>query len=158
MPVIRHSVAPVTIEGRVRARLAGSARDATAVAWGEHDNALILHLGSVKLRIRSGWLLCNVDANKPGDAKSTLQLLYFLGRDGQGDDTAAASTINATGTGVQIADAWGVQLQRVMWDGVLDAFEGVLGQVGRQHAGRKLELVGFCGSENGLDVDVEVQN
>lgn len=159
MTVIRHSVAPTTIEALVRVRLAGGARTApAAITWGERDEALILYLTSVKLRIRNGWLLCNVDASPPGGVRTTLQLLYFLGRAAQGDDTAAASTIHAPGTGTALADAWGLQLQRVVWDGVLDALEGVLATVAHQNAGKQLELIGYSGSDNGLDVDVEVRN
>jgi hypothetical protein len=46
----------------------------------------------------------------------------------------------------------------VVWDGVLDAIEGVVGQVGREHPGRALALVGFTGADNGLHVDVEIKN
>jgi hypothetical protein len=141
----------------VRSRLAGSdARAAAPVAWGERSDALVINVPSVKVRIKDGWLLCAFDVNRPGEAKASLQLVYFLGRDGQGDDTSAASTVSAGGPGVAIADAWGTQLQRVVWDGVLDALEGVLGQVGREHPARPLDLIGFCGIDDGLAVDVDV--
>ena len=50
-----------------------------------------------KLRLRAGWLLCNVDASVPGGAKGTLQLVYFLGRDGQ--PIAEADTKTRGGVG-----------------------------------------------------------
>jgi hypothetical protein len=138
-------------------RLAGAEARANApVAWSDHDEVLIVHVPSVKLRFRSGWLLCALDVNRPGAAKASLQIVYFLGRDGQGDDTVASSTINATGTGAAIAEGWGVQLQRVVWDGVLDALEGVLGQVGVKYPGKPLELIGFSGADDRLDVDIKV--
>lgn len=155
MAVLRYSVASTTVAARVRSRLAGSdTRAAAPVAWGERDDALIIHVPSLKLRIRNGWLLCALDVNRPGNAKLSLQLLYFVGRDGQGDDTAASSTL--TGGGAAIVDAWGTQLQRVVWDGVLDVVESVVGQVGREHPGRPLDLVGFSGNADQLAVDVDV--
>jgi hypothetical protein len=159
MVVLRHSVAAEVIEERVRARLDGpDPQRVPAVAWAEGTDAIVIHLPSVKLRIRKGWLLCNVEANAPGGPRALLQMVYFLGRDGQSDDTVAASTIHAAGaTSSALADQWGVQLQRVIWDGVLDALEGVLAQLGRQHPGKALDLIGFSGSNDSLDVDVEVK-
>jgi len=154
--VLRHSVPAQGIEERVRTRLSGGVPRGPVVAWGEGGDALILNLPSVKLRLRSGWLLCNVDASAPGGARGTLQLMYFLGRDGQGDDTVAASTIHTVGPASALAAEWGVQLQRVVWDGVLDAIEGVVGQVGSQNPGKDLDLVGFSGADGVLQVDVRV--
>lgn len=146
MPVIRHSVAPATLEARVRARLAA-----------DGDEALMLDAESLEVRIRDGWLTCDVDARASGGARSTLQVLYFLGRDGDPDDAAASSTVYAVGAGAALAARWGRLLQRAIWHGVLDALEAVLALVGRLNPGRTLGLVGFTGSASGLDVDVEVE-
>lgn len=157
MALIRHSVASATLEARVRARLSGPARAAAVVAWGERDEALILHLTSLAVRVRSGWVMCNLDVTSPGTPRTTLQIFYFVGRDGDGDGTAASAAVHAPGAGAAIADQWGLQLQRTIWDGVLDALEAVVALVGRLNPGRALDLVGFTGSDGGLDVDVEVK-
>jgi hypothetical protein len=159
MPLNRFSVVSAEVEQRIKVRLLGGAPAAQAtVAWGDYRGSVELHVSTLKVVVKDGWLLCNLDANLPGDAKpSTLQFLYFLGRESDGDGLSAASTINAPGApATALATAWGAVIQRVIWDGVLDVIEGVVNYAGKQSPNRALTLLGFLSTEGQLQVEVQV--
>jgi hypothetical protein len=90
--VDRFSVAVDQLEARVRLRLAGDATaDHATVAWGDVRDTIVLVLSSLKVRLTEGWMICNVDAGPPGARPSTLQIVYFLGGEGDLAGIAAAS-------------------------------------------------------------------
>lgn len=155
MPLNRYSVVATEVEQRIRTRLLSGSAQST-VAWGDYRGAIELHVATLKVAIKDGWLLCNVDANAPNAAPSTLQFLFYLGRDQDADGTTAAGTINAPGAAAGLAQEWGSIVQRVIWDGVLDVIEGVVNYAGKQSPNRALTLLGFQSSEGQLHVEVHI--
>ncbi len=78
-----------------------------------------------------------------------MQFVFFLGKAGDGDGPQAGATINApTPGGAQVAACWGADLQRVLWDAVLDAVEVCIHRAGTQLPNQKMTLQGFyCTNE-----------
>ena len=145
------------VEKRLRLRLVGDTSPGKpAVAWADARGTIVLHLSTLNVVLKDGWLQCSFDAN-PADEPhpATLQFLYHLGRDSDSDGLTAASTINAPGA-PELAAAWGDVLQRVIWDGVLDVIEGVVNVAAHQNTNRALTLLGFLVSEGTLHVDVQI--
>ena len=86
---------------------------------------------------------------------STLELVYFLGAAQDGDGTGAAVRINAaTREAAMLAEVWGDDLQRVVWDAVLDAIQVALQRARREHPNEPLTLRGFLATPEGLQVNV----
>ncbi len=112
-----------------------------------------------RLQVRSvaGWLLCDLPARTDETGLCTLQFVYFLGRHGDGDGLRAAATINAPTLGAaQVADRFGSDLQRVLWDAVLDAVEASVREAREQHAPEAIALCGFRCDATHIHVDVVV--
>lgn len=96
---------------RVRLRLGGGKvqRD-PRVVWEDQGEALLLRLDTLSMSLKTGWLLCQITA-EAGEGAQLLQLVYFLGKDGDADGSAAAATIHVTSpAAAAIADRWGVDL------------------------------------------------
>ena len=157
MTLNRFSVIAGEVEARIRVRLLGGAPAAqSAVAWGDGRGNVQLHIASLKVVIKDGWLLCNLDANMPSDLKPlTLQFVFFLGRESDGDGVCAASAINAPDA-AELCVAWGGVIQQVIWDGVLDVIEGVINHVGAQNPNHALTLLGYFSTEGQIHVEVQV--
>jgi hypothetical protein len=148
------SIAIEELRERIHHRLSGGRVDDSALVWREGDDDLLLNLASLRSVCKPGWLLVELELEAGDSGRERLQLVYFLGRDGQGDGQKAATTIR-TGSeaGLRIADRWGAALQRVVWDAVLDLVEGAVAWAARE-LGQTPELLGFTCSEAGLSVDV----
>ena len=144
---------------RVRLRLGGGKvqRD-PRVVWEDQGEALLLRLDTLSMSLKTGWLLCQITA-EAGEGTQLLQLVYFLGKDGDADGSAAAATIHVTSpAAAAIADRWGADLQRVVWDGVLDVIEGAVTHASNQRRGQPVALEGFTCSERALLVDIAEGN
>jgi hypothetical protein len=131
---------------RLRERLRGNAvATATKVTWQRPDGQrLLIELASVKVRLLDGWLLCELAAQTDQTGRAILQFVFFVGRPKEADDIKASSTINAaTPAATQIAAVWGQDLQRVIWDVVLDVLEACVWQVSQQQAGKAITIQGF---------------
>lgn len=157
MVAFKVSVHTTDLVPRVRDRLRSTAPgSALRVTWQRQDGQrLVINLNSLKIRIVDGWLLCGLDAQTDQTGVQTLQFVFFLGRPNEADGGRAAGTVNAATAGAaQIAAVWGADLQRVIWDCVLDALEASLWQAGTQQSGQKLTLQGFHCTDNYLQVEV----
>jgi hypothetical protein len=84
-----------------------------------------------------------------------LQFVFFLGKKREGDGTQAGATINATtAQAAQLAEQWGAQVQRVLWDAVLDAIEAAVHRAGERKPKTELTLRGFHCTNEALNVEV----
>jgi hypothetical protein len=157
MSINRFTVMTEELAQRVRLRVAGDAAPgAAAVAWGDHRGTIVLHLSGLKLRATDGWLICNLDANTPGQPISTLQFLFRTAREDEANPLIIAGAIRSDEPVASLADEWGAVLQHIIWDGVLDIMEGVVNHAGKQSPGRALTLLGFLASEGAVQVEVQV--
>ena len=129
---------------RMRDRLGGSAARGPTIVWQQPGGQrLLVYINSLEARPVDGWLLCNLDAATDQTKRQRLQFVYFLGRRGEGDRQQAAATINApTVQAAQLAATWGSELQRVLWDAVLDAVEACVHRASVQHDGKPITLQG----------------
>jgi len=152
---------PVTaLADRMRARLGGvDAPPASVVVWQRDDGqAVSLATDSLKVRAVDGWLLAELSASTDQTGSGKLQLVFRLGRRGEGDGPIAAATINVTGpTTAALADRWGPDLQRVLWDGVLDAIEASVQHAEESRPGAGLVVNGFHCRQGAVAVDVVVE-
>ena len=150
------SISAADLEARMRQRLTGAAPDnSTQVVWRDDEQRVLLHLNSLKLRIIDGWLLCNLNLQTDPTGPQRLQFIYFLGAPGEGDGLQAAAQINAaTLPAAQLADKWGRDLQRVLWDAVLDGIEVSIRDVTENEPGQPVVLHGFTTSAGYLHVRV----
>lgn len=156
MALNRFTVKTDQLEQRIRRRLGGTAgATQPTVAWADTRETLVVNASSLKVRVTDGWLLCNLDVHPLEAPVATLQFLYFLGRESDGEALSAAGTIHSRATDASVAGAWGDVLRRVIWDGVLDVMEGVVNYAGRQAPGRALTLLGFHCTEGQLHVEVQ---
>jgi len=145
------------LAARMRARLRSSAPStAMKVTWQRPDGQrLVIDLASLKVRFTDGWLLCSLDLQTDQTGTQNLQFVFFLGRPQEADGQRAAGTINAPGSGAtRLAAVWGADLQRVLWDVVLDFLEAALWQAGNQQPGQKLTLQGFHCTEGNIHAEV----
>ena len=94
-----------------------------------------MHLDSFKFRFADGWLVCNIDLQNDQSGRQTLQFVYFLGDAVEAEGLQSAGTINVPALqGARLADQWGADVQRVLWDAVLDAVEASIRHAGTQRA------------------------
>lgn len=141
---------------RLRERLGGAQPVRGAwVVWEKEQRRVLLNLASVKSRFADGWLVCELDLKNDQVGRETLQFVFFLGTEREARGTQAAATINAaTPDAAQLADQWGADLQRVLWDAVLDAIEAAVAKADRRRPGEKLTLRGFHCTSDALHVEV----
>src|SRR5262245_14447954 len=118
---------PTALLGRrMMERLRGSA-PSFQVVWQDHGRRLLVHADSLGARSVDGWLLVNLDVEADQTKRCTLQFVFYLGKKGESDNLHAACAINApTPQAAYLADAWGRDLQRVLWDAVLDGVEACM--------------------------------
>lgn len=156
MSALAVSIATAELNRRVRARLAGRAVGAAAVVWQQDGDRLLLLLDRVELRTVDGWLVCNVGVQSDETGPQTLQFVFYLGVRGEGDGPRAGATINAPEPqAARIADNWGSEIQRVIWDAVLDAIEAAVAHAAAQRPGQRLALGGFHCDATRIHIDVQ---
>lgn len=138
----------------MRHRIAGSATT-PRVVWQDGAQRVLVHADSLKVKALNGWLLCHLELETDVTKRQRLQILFFVGREAEGDGVSAAATINAPTTGsAQIADKWGKDLQRVLWDAVLDGIEASVQHMREQNKGPDVRLHGFTCNNDELHVRV----
>ena len=149
------TISGAELESRIRQRLSGVDSDARHVVWQSGANTVLIRSDRVRTRLLDGWLLVSIELDTEQTGRRPLELVYRLGTKESGRGTAAAVKINAaTAEATALAEIWGADLQRVVWDAVLDGIEAVLGAVRRKHPRDPLVLSGFHAGRTGLTVDV----
>jgi hypothetical protein len=148
-------MAPIEEIGRrMREQLRGGTnRD--QVVWQKDRQRLLIHAGSLAVRGLDGWLLANLEVESDETRRQLLQFVFYVGRGGQNDGTQAACGINAaTEPAAHLIEPWGRDLQRVLWDGVLDAIEASVARVATQLGERPVTLAGFFAEAGTFHVSV----
>jgi hypothetical protein len=150
------SISAADLAARMKQRLSGVAPNPAArIVWEDAGQRVLLHLDSLRARIVDGWLLCQLHLETDQTQRQALQFVYYLGVPNEGGGVQAASTINAaTVPASQLADRWGAHVQRLLWDAVLDGIETSIRHVKEQQPGQRVQLQGFTGVTNALNVDV----
>jgi hypothetical protein len=150
------TVATSELAARMREHLRGpGANPPPKVIWQARGQRVLLHLDSLELRAHDGWLLAGLDLQADQTGRQTLQLVFHLGKPGEGDGLTAAVTINTTTVGAaQLAASWGDDLQRLLWDGLLDLLEAALRRAGREHPGEELALQGYGCADEQIVIEV----
>jgi hypothetical protein len=155
LTAIRLSIPAAELGKRIRDRIRGNAAaNVTKYVWQGDSQRVLIHGDSLVVRLLESWLVLNLDLQTDQTGRQTLQFVFFLGKPGDGDGVQAACTVNApTVAGGQLAAAWGAELQRVIWDAVLDTLEA-----GVYHASTKnpgpITVQGFHCSPEWVYVDV----
>ena len=146
------------ITSRLRDRLRGNAvTTATKVVWQRPDGQrLLLYLDATfKAKLLDGWIFCQLDAQTDQTARQTLQFAFFVGRPLDGDSVQAAASLKAVTPGAaQIAAVFGPDLQRVLWDAVLDALEAMVFEAAKKAPGQPLTLKGYTCNSDVLSAEV----
>jgi hypothetical protein len=156
MSAQRLSIPAADVTRRLRERLRGDPpATSPRVVWQRDGTSVLVNTDSLTARFLDGWLLCNLDLQTDQTGRQTLQFVYFVGRRDEGDGVQAACTINAPTAGAaQIAAAWGADLQRVLWDAVLDAIELTVYHAASLQPRVPLTLGGFHCTDQALVVDI----
>lgn len=148
------SIATADLRRRMVDRLQGGTL-APKVVWQSQGRRVLIHSDSLVARSLDGWLLVNLDVETDQTKRRTLQFVFYIGRKAEGDGVQAACTINApTPEAAQLADAWGRDLQRVLWDAVLDAIETCVARAGTKAGTQPLTLHGFVSNAQSIIVTV----
>lgn len=125
------------------------------VVWQNGTLRLLVHTGSLVIKPLPGWLLIGLDVETDQTKRQTLQFVFYLGTRDDGDSTSASCTINApTVAAAQIADGWGRDLQRVLWDAVLDGVEACVAKAAAQVPSQPVTLQGFFSDAQSIIVTV----
>ena len=145
MPTLDISLSVDQLAKRMQDRLRGlNAAAPNTILWQQKSDRVLIFVDSLRIRLLPGWLLCNLDLQSDETGRQTLQFIYFVGADGNGDGVRAGSTVNAsTPQASRLAEVWGVPLQRVLWDAVLDALEVFVTQAATQNPGKQVSILGF---------------
>jgi hypothetical protein len=156
MVALQVSIAVSELNARMGQRLRGKApASVSAIIWDQKGQRVLLHLDSLQVRAVDGWLLCNLDLQTDPTGRQHLQFVFFIGQDDEGDSLQAAGTVNApTMPATQLADRWGTDLLRVLWDAVLDGIEASLHHVKQQQPREQISLQGFTCTHDELHVQV----
>ena len=155
MTALELSIATTDLSRHCAERLRNGSATADFV-WQSGTRRLLLHTGSLAVRSLEGWLLVSLDAETDQTGRATLQFVFSMGKRTSGNSVQAACTINApTAQAAQIADAWGRDLQRVIWDAVLDGVEACVARAALlQNRGQALTLAGFFTDAQSVIVSV----
>ena len=101
------------------------------------------------------WSLWELSTQQTG--RQTLELVYRLGTRQRGGGTGAAVKINAASReALMLAELWGADLQRVVWDAVLDSIEAAVQHAKGRTPGEPVLLRGFHASRDSFTVEVAV--
>ena len=155
MRVVRWSSPAREVAERIGVRLRSGTRGTPrAVIWERDGRRLVLHLSTLAVELRDGWLLVDLLVQAGETGRQRLQFVFYLGEDGDGDGARAGGTIHTTRVdATRIADFWGEGLQRVVWDGVLDVIEGSVELSEERARGAPVSLLGFSSTDGFLHVD-----
>jgi hypothetical protein len=149
------TVGAADVQSRIRQRLIGVDQTARQVVWQSDDRAVLIRSDSVRTRLLDGWLIVAIELETDQTGRRTLELVYRLGTPKSGSGTGAAVKINAaTPEALALAEVWGADLQRVVWDAVLDSIEAAVAAVRRKEPRQPLVLRGFHVGREGFTVDV----
>ncbi len=156
MTAFELSIGTPDITRRCMERLRNGAQTADVV-WQSGTRRLLVHTGSVVARSLDGWLLVNVDVETDQTKKQTLQFVFYVGKRDDPASVQAACTLHApTPEAAQIADGWGRDLQRVLWDVVVDGVEACVARVAMQAGTQSVTLQSFFSDPQSLIVTVLV--
>lgn len=145
------------LEARIRQRLVGVGANDRQVVWQDGERAVLIRADRVRARLLDGWLLVSVELDTDQTGRRSLELVYRLGTAESGGGNAAAVKINAAGPeALALAEVWGADLQRVVWDAVLDAVEAAVRAVRRKEPREPLTLRGFQVGAEGFTVDIAI--
>lgn len=154
--------APADVETRIRQRLLGVQTTARQVVWRIGDQSVLIRREAVRVRLLRGWLLVALELQTDQTGRCVLELVYHLGAARTGQQSGPVATgglgaavkINAaTLQATQLAEIWGADLQRVVWDAVLDAIELALQRAKRTND-EPAVVRGFHVGPDALTVDV----
>jgi hypothetical protein len=154
MTAFELSLATAEIGRRLMTTLRGGGATADVI-WQNGTRRVLVHTASVVARAVEGWLLVNLDLETDQTKRCTLQFVFYLGKRAEGSGIEAACTINAaTPEAAQLADAWGRDLQRVIWDTVLDGVEACVSRMAAQLGSQPVTLGGFFTDGTSLIVSI----
>lgn len=126
------------------------------VVWQSPSDRLVVDLRELTLLLGEGWLAVELLVTPAGQAAGPLQLVFWLGE--EGDGPGASVTVGRAPSGLD--ERWLSQLRRLAWDAVLDLLESALVQAERSAPGRPLTLQGFAAAgragAGALVVDIEI--
>lgn len=143
------------VQARIRQRLVGLNPVARRVVWRTPSHSVFIYADRTQARLMRGWLVVGLELETDQTGIHPVELVFFLGAAQDGDGVGAAVRINAsTREGAMLAELWGDDLQRVIWDAVLDAIQIALQRVRREHPKEPLTLRGFLATPEGLQVNI----
>ncbi len=149
------TVAAADVESRIRQRLIGVGTTARHVVWQTGDHSVLIRSDLVRARLLEGWLVVSIELETDQTGRRPLELVYRLGTPKSGRGTGAAVKINAaTPEALSLAEVWGADLQRVVWDAVLDSVEAAVRAVRRKEPRQPLVLRGFHVGREGFTVEI----
>lgn len=123
MQVQTVQVSGEVLERNIKASLYGSTRLRTgAVVWSEAGSEIVVMPETAAVRVGSGWVVVSLDVETDQTGRVKLQLVFAVGRAGDGDGLRVASTL-AMADPSGLLSHWGTGLQEAIWSGVLDAIE-----------------------------------
>ena len=155
MEAVSVTIAALDVQARIRQRLAGLNPLARRAVWRSGSQAVLIYADRTQARLLRGWLVVGLELETDQTGRHQLELVYFLGAAEDGDGTGAAVRINAaTRDAAMLAEVWGDDLQRVVWDAVLDAIQLALQRARADHPNEPLTLRGFLATPEGLQVNV----
>ena len=155
MVALRVAVAVDDIASRMRQRLhALGDFDAREVVWQEGTARLLLHTHALQVRALEGWLVGNLDVQTDEAGRATLQFIFFLGDEREAGPHGSATINAATREAAQIADRWGRDLLRVLWEAVLDGIEASIETTSIQFGGRRVAVAGLFSTRKAFFVDL----
>lgn len=148
-------IAAPDVQARIRQRLVGLNPLARRVIWRTPSHSIFIYADRAQARLMRGWLVVGLELETDQTGIHPVELVFFLGAAQDGDGTGAAVRINAsTREGAMLAELWGDDLQRVIWDAVLDAIQVALQRVRREHPKEPLTVRGFLATPEGLQVNI----
>jgi hypothetical protein len=141
---------------RMQQRLGGSSGvQSPAVVWSRSGDSVLVFHESLQARALNGWLVCALDLQSDETGRQNLQFVFYMGTETEGNGPLASVSVNAPSpAAAQLADRWGVDLQRVLWDAVLDGIEAAVSTVAIQIGPAGLHVAGFHCTRDALLVDV----
>lgn len=156
MPAVSQLIETQTLRQSIQNRLWAGGSRGQNVVWQDRGASVVVYPPTLGLRFESGWMITKLDLETDQTGRETLELVFFLGRGGQGDGLVATTTLEgADPSGLRTR--WGEPVQAAIWDGVLDEIEATLVRA-RQHSKsglRPLVIAGFRGSDQGLHLNLE---
>jgi hypothetical protein len=147
------TIAPAAVESRIRARLVGLGT-ARHVVWEQDGHAVLIRSDQLNVRSLAGWLVVSIELDTKQTGRQRLELVYRLGTPDRGGTGAAVKINAATKDATALAEVWGDDLQRVVWDAVLDAIEAALRRARRAEPREPLILRGFHLGREGFTVEI----